>query len=133
MLAPRRHTIIHLNLNNSFLKENIFLAISLKVSCRAINRYQSFKEIIINWTIMNYGYIFFLGDTESVMFDVIKIRVNISFLWVSFPISPLILPFKAAIYDVTHDTFRTCFFVLSWIVVQIRIYQFYKSFTTKLR
>ena len=39
------------------------------------------------------------GVTESVMCDVIKIRLNPSFfLGISFSTSPLILPFKAYIY-----------------------------------
>ena len=43
---------------------------------------------------------------ESVMCDVIKIRLlSISFLGISFPTLPLILSY-AYLYDVTHYTFR---------------------------
>ena len=41
---------------------------------------------------------------ESAMCDIIK-NINHLFLGVSFPTPPLILPFKAYFYDVTHDTF----------------------------
>ena len=43
---------------------------------------------------------------ESVMSDVIKIRLIHLFLEVSFPTSPFIPQFQTYFFDVTHDTFQ---------------------------